>query len=68
MVLTLSAIFPEVVVCPWQEASDYLGDLVKLSKIRQCEKDVRSKRNNIEIFLQSCHKHNNCYTFSEVKN
>ena len=53
MVLISSAIFPEVVVCTWQEASDYLGDLVKLSKIRQYEKDVRSKRNNIEMLLQS---------------
>ena len=61
--------FTEVVVCMWLEASDYLADLVRLSKIRQCEKDVRPKRKNTEILQQSCHKinfFNN--TFSEVKN
>ena len=33
----------EAVVCTWWETSDYLAYLIKLTKIRKCDKDVRPK-------------------------
>ena len=62
---TLLCIFVETVTM----LRNYLTDLAKLrEKIRQCEKDVRPKRKNVESLIHSYSKISKRYTFSEVKN
>ena len=46
----------------------YLTDLVKLSKIRQYEKDVRPKRKTIESLLHVYSQISKCHTFFVVTN
>ena len=46
---------------------NYLTDVVKFSKVHQCENDIASKRHDIEILLHSCRKISKLYKFSKVK-
>ena len=50
VVMIRSAIFLEVVVCTWYEASDYLADLVKYDNVKRM-----SGRN--ERILRFCYNH-----------